>query len=284
MRHTETLSPLLFQDVLQRALAEDLGLAGDVTVRAAVAPNIMAEAKIVTRQRGVIAGLPIAAAAFAAIDPAIIFTPKLADGAIVEPQTVIATIAGPAGSILTGERTALNFLTHLSGIATATAQMVEATFGTKARITCTRKTLPGLRAVQKYAVRVGGGFNHRFSLADAIMIKDNHIVAAGGITKAIQMVHKNIGHMVTIEVEVDNLDQLKEALTAGAKVILCDNMQINQLEQAVALNNGRALLEASGRIRPDMISAISKTGVDYISSGWLTHSAPACDIGLDFSA
>jgi nicotinate-nucleotide pyrophosphorylase (carboxylating) len=197
---------------------------------------------------------------------------------------VIATVVGPARGILTAERVALNFLCHLSGIATATAAVVEAVRGHRARITCTRKTTPGLRAVQKYAVRVGGGANHRFGLDDAVLIKDNHIATAGGIRPAVERVRANIGHLVKVEVEVDSLVQLEEALAVGVHAVLLDNMQPEELRRAVAMVDGRVITEASGGVTPSMAPAVAATGVDLISLGWLTHSVTALDIGLDYRA
>ena len=234
------------------------------------------------RQPGRIAGLIAAQTAFHLVDPGVEFAVRVPDGADAGIGDILATITGRARSLLTAERVALNFLGPLSGTATATAALVKAVSGTKARIVCTRKTLPGLRMLQKYAVRCGGGFNHRFGLDDAAMVKDNHIAAAGGIAPALARLRAGLGHMVKIEIEVDALAQLEEALAAGADTILLDNMDIDDLKRAVALSNGRAVLEASGNVTLARAHAIAETGVDYISSGALTHSAANLDIGLDF--
>ena len=204
------------------------------------------------------------------------------DGTVLAPGDTIAVVAGPVRGILTGERVALNFLCHLSGIATATAAVVEAVRGTKARVVCTRKTMPGMRNLQKYAVRVGGGFNHRFGLDDAVLIKDNHIAAAGSIKVAVERARAAIGHLVKIELEVDTLVQLEEALAVGVDAIVLDNMNVDQLRHAVAMVKGRAVLEASGGIRPENAAAIAATGIDLLSMGWLTHSVQILDIGLDY--
>jgi nicotinate-nucleotide pyrophosphorylase (carboxylating) len=232
----------------------------------------------------VLAGLDVAVIAFRLIDPAIAAAIERHDGEALAPGDVIATIAGPARGILTAERVALNFLCHLSGVASATARIVAAIAGYRARVTCTRKTMPGLRALQKYAVRVGGGANHRFGLDDAVLIKDNHIAAAGGIRPAIERARASVGHLVKIEVEVDTLAQLEEVLTTGVDAVLLDNMAPDELRRAVAMVAGRAITEASGRITPETAPAFAATGVDLISVGWLTHSASVLDIGLDYRA
>jgi nicotinate-nucleotide pyrophosphorylase (carboxylating) len=226
----------------------------------------------------------LAKLAFELIDPNIALQVEIDDGATVTTGGVIARVSGPARGILMAERTALNFLGHLSGIASATASIVAAVRGTKAKITCTRKTTPGLRAVEKYAVRAGGSANHRFGLDDAILIKDNHIAIAGGIAQALRRARSAAGHLVKIEVEIDSLDQLKEALGEGADAVLLDNMSLDRLAKAVAIVAGRAMTEASGRVTPGSAPAIAATGVDLISIGWLTHSAAVLDIGLDFEA
>ena len=274
------------------ALAEDLGDAGDITSLATIAPDSHSEARFVARQDGVLAGLSFARATFLQLNEAVIFTPRKQDGDHLQKGDVIAQISGPTRALLGGERVALNFLGHLSGIASATRQFVALTEGTKAKISCTRKTLPGLRAAQKYAVRCGGAQNHRFGLYDAVMIKDNHIAAAGDITRALQVAKDYVGHMVKIEVEVDSLQQLETVLKAGttspegflpfADVVLLDNFSLDDLRTAVAQNKGRLVLEASGNVTLKSVRAIAETGVDIISSGWLTHSAPNLDIGLDF--
>lgn len=276
------LPRLLIEPAIRRALEEDLGLAGDITANAVIPPDHRSSVVMAVRHGGTIAGLDAAALAFELVDPAIAFTRHVEDGARVAAGEVIATISGPSRLILTGERTALNFLGHLSGIATVTAGIVDAIAGTRASIVCTRKTTPGLRALEKYAVRAGGGGNHRFSLADAVLIKDNHIAIAGDIRTALKMAKANAGHMVKIEIEVDTLDQLRDAIDEGADAVLLDNMTPDQLAEAVAIIDGRAIAEASGGITPQTAPAIAASGVDLISVGWLTHSAPVLDIGLDY--
>ena len=273
---------LLVEPVVRAALEEDLGRAGDITSAMTIADGTQATARLVARKPGHICGLNCAEAAFRLVDPSLGFMPAIADGDAVTAGALLATIAGPARSLLTGERVALNFLGHLSGVATATAALVTAVEGTRARIVCTRKTIPGLRALQKYAVRCGGGFNHRFGLDDAVLVKDNHIAAAGGIAPALSRLRAGLGHMVRIEVEVDTLAQLEEALTHAVDVVLLDNMAPEMLARAVALTKGRAVLEASGNVTLATVRAIAQTGVDYISAGAITHSAPNLDIGLDF--
>jgi nicotinate-nucleotide pyrophosphorylase (carboxylating) len=272
----------MVEPLVRAALLEDLGGAGDITTDAIVPAGLAARAALVARETGVVAGLDLARLAFELVDPNIAMQVAIDDGATVTPGGVIAWVSGPARGILTAERTALNFLGHLSGIASATAFIVAAVRGTKAKIVCTRKTTPGLRAVEKYAVRAGGGANHRFGLDDAILIKDNHIAVAGGIAQALRRARAAAGHLVKIEVEVDNLDQLKEALGEGADIVLLDNMSLDRLGKAVAIVDGRAMTEASGRVTPESAPALAATGVDLISVGWLTHSAALLDIGLDF--
>jgi nicotinate-nucleotide pyrophosphorylase (carboxylating) len=276
------LARIIVEPLVRAALLEDLGLAGDLTTEAIVPAGLAARAALVARETGVVAGLDLAKLAFKLIDPNIAMQVEIDDGATVTMGGVIARVKGPARGILMAERTALNFLGHLSGIASATASIVAAVCGTKAKIVCTRKTTPGLRAVEKYAVRAGGGANHRFGLDDAILIKDNHIAIAGGIAQALRRARAAAGHLVKIEVEVDNLDQLKEALGEGADAVLLDNMSLDRLAKAVAIVDGRAMTEASGRVTPESAPAIAATGVDLISVGWLTHSVPVLDIGLDF--
>ena len=242
----------------------------------------MAETALVARQAGVVAGLDLAAMAFRLIDPAIVVEVARPDGSRLAPGDVIATLRGPARGLLTAERTALNFLCHLSGIASATAAVVAAVRGHRARITCTRKTMPGLRAVEKYALRVGGGSNHRFGLDDAVLIKDNHVAIAGGVRAALERARAGVGHLVKIELEVDTLAQLEEALALGVDAVLLDNMTPAQLAEAVAMVGGRAITEASGRITPATAPAVAASGVDLISIGWLTHSVAVLDIGLDY--
>jgi len=242
----------------------------------------MARAAIVARKEGRIAGLQCAEMAFRLVDPCVDFATVNGDGADVKPGTQVATISGPAAAILTAERVALNFLCHLSGIATLTRSYVRATEGTKASICCTRKTTPGLRALEKYAVRMGGGQNHRFGLYDAVLIKDNHIAAAGGIKPAVEAARAHAGHMIKVEVEVDTLEQLDELLDLPADVVLLDNMSITELKTAVARSHGKLVTEASGGVSLETVREIAETGVDLISVGALTHSSPTLDLGLDF--
>ena len=279
---TTPLLPIMIEPLVRAALIEDLGRAGDITTDAVVPADARAETALVARQTGVLAGLDVALTAFRLIDPAITAAIERRDGATLAPGDVVADISGPARGILTAERVALNFLCHLSGVASATARIVAAIAGYRARVTCTRKTMPGLRALQKYAVRAGGGANHRFGLDDAVLIKDNHIAAAGGIRAAIERARAAVGHLVKIEVEVDTLAQLEEVLAVGANAVLLDNMTPDELRHAVAMVAGRAVTEASGRITPETAPAIAATGVDLISVGWLTHSASVLDIGLDY--
>ena len=276
------LPDLLVEPVVRAALLEDLGRAGDLTTDAIVPATARARTALVARQRGVVAGLDAASMAFRLVDPSIEIAIARPDGTPLAPGDRIATIAGPARGMLTAERVALNFLGHLSGVASGAATLVEAVRGHKARICCTRKTIPGLRALQKYAVRVGGGMNHRFGLDDGVLIKDNHVAVAGGIRPAILAARRGVGHLVKIEVEVDTLDQLEEALATGVDAVLLDNMTPGQLATAVRMIDGRALAEASGRITPQTAPAIAASGVDLISAGWLTHSASVLDIGLDW--
>ena len=279
------LSPLAIDEVIVRALDEDLGRAGDVTSIATIPEAAPARALMVVREEGVIAGLPLAIATFERLSADIRIEAHLRDGATVAKGARMLSISGAARAMLSGERTALNFVGRLSGIATLTARYVQRTAGTNARICCTRKTTPGLRALEKYAVRCGGGFNHRFGLDDAILIKDNHIAVAGGITSVLQRARSVAGHLVKIEIEVDTIDQLREVLDTGlADVVLLDNMDIPTLTEAVKLASGRVVLEASGGVTLGSIAAIAATGVDYISSGALTHSAPNFDVALDIEA
>lgn len=273
---------LLIEPLVKAALVEDLGRAGDITSDLVVPSDRRAEAKLVARKEGTIAGLVAAAAAFRAVDPALGIVIETPDGSRAKAGTLLASIEGRARSLLGAERVALNFVGHLSGIATATRALVDAVTGTKAKIVCTRKTTPGLRALEKYAVRCGGGFNHRFGLDDAVLIKDNHLAVAGGVKPAIERVREGLGHMAKIALEVDSLAQLEEALALGVDTILLDNMSLNDLKRAVALAHGKAVLEASGNITVTTVRAVAETGVDYISSGAITHSAPNLDIALDF--
>lgn len=277
------LPDALIEPMVRRALDEDLGSGGDITSRVVISADSISRASVVARESGILAGVQAASIAFRLIDPTVDLRFDAIDGALVKAGVVVATVAGPTRSILTAERTALNFLGHLSGVASATGTLATAVSGTGVRICCTRKTTPGLRALEKQAVRAGGGVNHRHGLGDAILIKDNHIAAAGGVAAAIGAARKQIGPATAIEVEVDTLDQLNEALEAGAKALLLDNMAPSELRRAVDLVHGRAVLEASGRINAETARAVAETGVDYISSGWITHSAPVLDFGLDFA-
>jgi nicotinate-nucleotide pyrophosphorylase (carboxylating) len=279
------LSPLAIEEAVQRALDEDLGRTGDITSIATIPEATKAHAVMIARQAGVIAGLPLAVATFQKLSPDISITADFRDGGSVAKGARVLTISGPARAVLAGERTALNFVGRLCGIATLTSDYVRHTAGTGLRICCTRKTTPGLRALEKYAVRCGGGFNHRFGLDDAILIKDNHIAVAGGITAVLERARAHVGHLVKIEIEVDTLAQLREVLDTGlADVVLLDNMDIAALTEAVKIANGRVVLEASGGVTQDSIAKIAATGVDYVSSGALTHSAPNFDIALDIDA
>lgn len=279
------LSPLVLDEAVARALDEDLGRAGDITSVATIPETANAHAVMVARQAGVIAGLPLAVAVFQRLSPDIEVQAHARDGATVASHAHVLTISGPARAVLCGERTALNFVGRLSGIATLTADYVRRAEGTKLRICCTRKTTPGLRALEKYAVRCGGGFNHRFGLDDAILIKDNHIAVAGGVKPVLERARKNVGHLVKVEIEVDNLAQLREVLDTGlADAVLLDNMDIATMSEAVKLTQGRVALEASGGVTLDSIAKIAATGVDYVSSGALTHSAPVLDVALDIEA
>jgi nicotinate-nucleotide pyrophosphorylase (carboxylating) len=276
------LSPLVIDATIERALDEDLGRAGDVTSIATVPEGTRAEAMLAARGAGVIAGLPMAAAAFRRLDPALEIVAHGRDGEHVTKGTKLLTIAGDARAVLGAERVALNFVGGLSGIASLTAEFVHLIAHTKARVCCTRKTTPGLRALQKYAVRCGGGYNHRFGLDDAILIKDNHIAVAGGIRAVLTRAKGVAGHLVKIEIEVDTLDQLDEVLaTSLADAVLLDNMDPPMLKRAVAMVAGRLVTEASGGITHETAAAIAESGVDYLSSGSLTHSAPNLDVGLD---
>lgn len=272
----------LVESAVEAALAEDLGLVGDITTDAIVPPRAAAAGVLAVRRDGVIAGLPVAAAAFRALDPEVKFDALTGEGQPVAAGAVVARVSGRARALLSGERVALNFLGRLSGIATLTRRYVDAIAGTRARIIDTRKTTPGLRAFEKYAVRAGGGMNHRTGLFDAVLIKDNHIVVAGGIGEAIEAARARAGHMVKIEVEVDSLEQLAEALEHRIDAVLLDNMTPDELREAVRMAAGRVLTEASGGVSLETVRAIAETGVDLISSGSLTHSAPVLDIGLDF--
>lgn len=275
------LPTVLLEPLVRATLAEDLGRAGDITSDAIIGAQVQSELFLVARQAGVLAGIDLARLAFELMDAQVQFEPLLADGAALQPGSRIARISGSARALLSAERTALNFLCHLSGIASATADIAQRLSSYDCKVTCTRKTTPLLRQVEKYAVRVGGGSNHRFGLDDAVLIKDNHIAIAGGLTTAVERARAAVGHMVKIEVEVDTLAQLDEALAIGVDVILLDNMDTTTLSEAVARIDGRAISEASGGITPETVESIAATGVDRIAIGWITHSAAILDIGLD---
>jgi nicotinate-nucleotide pyrophosphorylase (carboxylating) len=282
LRSDAFLSPLEIEEAVTRALKEDLGRAGDVTSIATVPDGTRGRAIAVARKAGVVSGLPVFAETFRRLSPQIEIEAHTRDGASITPGTRLMTVAGDARALLGAERSALNFLGHMSGIATATAAFVARIAHTKARIICTRKTTPGLRALEKYAVRCGGGYNHRFGLDDAMLIKDNHIAVAGGIRAVLTRAKQAAGHLVKIEIEVDSLDQLQEVLAVGlADVVLIDNFDLEAMRQAVAMVAGRLVIEASGGITLDSAAAIAETGVDYLSSGALTHSVQNLDIGLD---
>ena len=276
------LPNIMIEPVIRLALLEDLGRAGDITSDAVIPQDAVADVVLAARENGVVAGLDFARLAFFLVDQDIEFKPLSMDGERIKPGEILARLHGSARSILTAERVALNFLGHLSGIATATAGIADAIAHTKAKISCTRKTTPGLRFAEKYAVRAGGGANHRFGLDDAILIKDNHIAIAGGVAEAMARAKRNAGHLVKIEIEVDTLQQLDEALGYQPDAVLLDNMTPPILRDAVKLIGGRAIAEASGRINAQTAPEIAQTGVDLISAGWLTHSAKVLDIGLDF--
>jgi nicotinate-nucleotide pyrophosphorylase (carboxylating) len=275
------LDDLLVRPIVDLALAEDLGRAGDITGQACIDPDARLSVVWASRQDGRISGLSCARLALAALDPTASFEAWVADGSDVLPGTVLARAEGNARAVLIAERTGLNLLGRLSGIATLTRAYVRLVEGTLATIVDTRKTTPGLRALEKYAVRCGGGVNHRFGLDDAILIKDNHVVACGGVGEAVRRARAHGGHLVKVEVEVDGLDQLEEALKHGPDVVMLDNFSLDDLRAAVSLAKGRAVLEASGGVNLTTVRAIAETGVDVISVGALTHSAPVLDIGLD---
>ena len=276
------LDDVVLTPFVEQALIEDLGRRGDITSQATIPADMQAKLHIRARQAGVVCGLDLARLAFLSVDKTIDFEALTTDGTRVEAGAVLATVEGNARHLLTAERTALNFMTHLSGIATETRHIVDSVADYQASITCTRKTIPGLRILQKYAVRCGGGRNHRMGLDDAILIKDNHIAIAGDIATAITQARAHAGHLVPLEVEVDTLEQLAQALEAGATLVLLDNMSPETLTEAVAMCQGRAKTEASGGITPETVQAVAKTGVDFIAMGYLTHSSTALDIGLDF--
>ena len=281
MISAEPLPAIMMEPLVRAALLEDLGRAGDITSAATIPASIRMDGVIVSRQSGVVAGTDAAALAFRLLDSGISVEVDRQDGSRVGPGDAVIRLKGSARAILSAERVALNLLCHLSGVATATAALVEAVRPFPARIICTRKTTPGLRMLEKHAVRAGGGSNHRFGLDDAVLIKDNHVALAGGVRNAIERSRQAAGPFVKIEVEVDTLEQLAEVLESGVDAVLLDNMTPDQMREAVRRVNGRALVEASGRIRLENVNAVAATGVDLISAGWITHSAPALDLGLD---
>ena len=275
-------NPIYLENAVRAALDEDLGRAGDITTLATIPAGKQATAVFAVRKPGVVCGLPIAEAVFRNIDPSIRFEALVEDGASVPGnRTPVARVSGDARAILTAERTALNYMCRMSGISTLTAKYVALVAHTNANICCTRKTTPGLRAFEKYAVRCGGGMNHRFGLDDAVLIKDNHIAVCGGIREALRAAKAFVGHLVKVEIEVDTLEQLQEVLDEGADFCLIDNMSVDMMREAVKLSAGRVKLEASGGVNLDTVKAIAETGVDLVSSGALTHSAPILDLGLD---
>ncbi len=275
-----SLSPLVLEPIVKNALLEDMGYRGDITSESIIPPSRKARAVMRARKGGVVSGIDAALIAFRLTDPALKID-AIAEGTVIESGQTILSVEGSARAILMAERVALNFVQRMSGVATATQGMVIAVKGTKARICCTRKTTPGLRVLEKQAVRSGGGVNHRFGLDDGILIKDNHIAVAGSIRDAVERVRRRSGHMVRVEVEVDTLDQLKEALAQKIEAVLLDNMDVPTLKKAVALVNGQCVTEASGNINADTVRGVAETGIDLISIGALTHSARALDIGLD---
>ena len=272
-----------FEKIIKDALYEDLGQQGDITSNSVIDKNLENNFVLKSRSEGVISGLQVAKLSFMTLDSRLIFEKKLDNGSNVKNGDIIASVKGNAASILSAERTALNFLSHLSGIASATSEMANLISETNTKIVSTRKTTPNLRILEKFAVKDGGGMNHRFGLYDGILIKDNHLALSGSITNSVSLAREKCGHMINIEVEVDNLDQYREALETQTDAILLDNFNIEDLIKAVKLNKKNIILEASGKITKDNILEIAKTGVNLISSGWLTHSSPALDIGLDFS-
>jgi len=277
----EPLPSIMVEPIVRAALLEDLGRAGDITTDATIPRSLAMEGVVASRQAGVVAGTDAAVLAFRLLDPGISIAIEKQDGARVAPGDVVLRLKGAARAILSAERVALNLLCHLSGVATSTASLVDAVRPHRARVICTRKTTPGLRMLEKHAVRAGGGANHRFGLDDAVLIKDNHIALAGGVRNAIERARQIAGPFVKIEVEVDTLDQLAETLQPGVDAVLLDNMTPDRMREAVRMVNGRALVEASGGIRLETVNAVAASGVDLISAGWITHSAPALDLGLD---
>ena len=275
---------LIIEPIVRAALLEDLGRAGDITTEAVVPAEAAVEAVIAARQPGVLAGLDAALLAFELLDPTLRIERLCEDGDRISRGEAVANLSGRAWGVLGAERAALNLLSRMSGVATATRVLADAIAGYKAKIVCTRKTTPGLRMLEKEAVRLGGGANHRFGLDDAMLIKDNHVALAGGVRQALERARRHAGHLVKIELEVDTLDQLAEALGVGVDAVLLDNMPPETLRRAVSMVDGRAVTEASGRITLETAPDIAATGVDLISSGWITHSAPILDLGLDIAA
>lgn len=275
------LPDLMLEPVVRAALHEDLGRAGDLTSAAVIAGEDRAAFQLTARETGTVAGLDLARLSFTLLDPAVHFTPLVADGSPVEPGQSVARVEGAARSLLSAERVALNFLGHLSGVATATASIATAIAHTRTRVTCTRKTTPGLRMVEKYAVRAGGGVNHRFGLDDAILVKDNHIAVAGSVTEAVRRVRGILPHLVAVEVEVDSLAQLEELLSDPVDAVLLDNMSPETTAEAVRMVAGRMVTEGSGRVTAQTAPALAEAGLDFVSAGWITHSAPVLDLGLD---
>jgi nicotinate-nucleotide pyrophosphorylase (carboxylating) len=282
-RTLETPSPLLYERILQIALEEDLGRAGDITTQATIAPEAMAVGQIVARVSGCIAGINVAGEVFRRLDPQTGFEVHTPDGQEVSAGSILATVSGTARTLLMGERTALNFLGHLSGIATSTREVVTRVEPFSSRVVCTRKTTPGLRLLEKYAVRAGGGFNHRYGLDDAVLVKENHLAVAGGVTAAVQRVRAEIGHLVKIEVEVESLKQLREALELDIDAVLLDNMSVDQVAEAVRIVDNRVITEVSGGITANNAAGLASTGVDLLSIGWLTHSSPALDVAFEIT-
>ena len=290
MSAREALPPelprILIEDMVRDALREDLGWAGDVTTGATIPETARAKVEIRTRENGTLSGIRVAAAAFAAMDPELAFEALASDGDRIEPGQAVARVEGTARAVLSAERVALNFLMHMSGVATHTARFADEIAHTAAKVTCTRKTLPGLRAVEKYAVRCGGGSNHRFGLDDAILIKDNHIAVCGGVREAVEAARAYAGHLMSVEIEVDDLDQLREAVAVGPDAVLLDNMTPDVLRKGVTIVRDAArpiAIEASGNVDLNTIKAIAETGVDYISTSKITMAAPTLDLGLDIA-
>jgi nicotinate-nucleotide pyrophosphorylase (carboxylating) len=274
------LNPIVYEDLVRSTLKSDLGHAGDITTDSIVPARLPAVGKIICRQEGCLAGIDVSSLAFTLLDSSICIEKKYVDGSKLKPGDLIAELEGSARTILQAERTALNFLGHLSGVATATNKLVHQLEGLSTRVVCTRKTTPGLRALEKYAVRAGGGYNHRFGLDDAVLIKENHLAIAGSVEEAVRRVRRRCGHMVKVEVEVESVDQLREALRLEIDAVLLDNMTVEQVEKAVSIVDRRVIIEVSGGITSETVRALAETGVDLVSVGWLTHSAPSLDVSL----